>query len=96
VRAIFGALIDEKLKSYAETVQFLVKENDRKAAEIKKKKTERGVNSSNIENRRAGNLLPKGKSYNNWITVCQCRGRCNYADRQQRFRYTERGECSVN
>lgn len=36
VRAIFGELIQDQLKKYAETVDFLLKENDRKNSEIDK------------------------------------------------------------
>lgn len=35
VRAILGGIFDERLKSLAETVDFLLKENDRKTVEIK-------------------------------------------------------------
>jgi hypothetical protein len=34
VRAIFRALLDEKLESYSETIQFIIRQSDQKTAEI--------------------------------------------------------------
>ena len=51
VRAILGGIFDERLKSLAETVDFLLKENDRKTVEIKSL-TEELVPSLRLRNKR--------------------------------------------